>query len=183
MSRQGVLPGFSGESQIAHPTPPPGGAVFSPCGRYRYRLWRRWAPGGECILWVMLNPSTACATEDDPTIRRCVGFAKAWGAHAMEVVNLFAWRATDPRELVRPEDPVGPANDEHILLASARASRTIVAWGADPFAVRRAKAVLERLSAPQALALTKSGAPRHPLYLRRDLVPRPYLLPGETRRP
>lgn len=178
MSHQEVLPGFGRDGQIAHPTPPPGGAVFSPCGRYRYRLWRRWAPGGECILWVMLNPSAAGATEDDPTIRRCVGFSKVWGAHAMEVVNLFAWRATDPRELRLSEDPVGPANDEHILLASARAFRTIVAWGADPLAATRARAVYARLNAPQALGLTKAGAPRHPLYLRRDLVPRPYTLPG-----
>jgi hypothetical protein len=82
------------------------GATLSDCGRYRYRLWRRWADG-PTVLFVMLNPSTADADVDDPTIRRCIGFARSWGAGALEVVNLYAWRATQPAELKAAVGPVG----------------------------------------------------------------------------
>src|SRR5689334_18589152 len=108
---------------------PTGGALFDPTGRYRYRLWRQWDPAKPAVAFVMLNPSTADATTDDPTIRRCFGFAQGWGFGRLEVVNLFALRATDPRELARHPDPVGPANDAHIAAALALTDQAVAAWG------------------------------------------------------
>jgi len=156
-------------------------AVISPCGVYRYRLGRRWGSGQRgYVLWVMLNPSTADASEDDPTIRRCVGFSKAWGYDGLVVVNLFALRATDPAALRDDPSPIGPENDEHIQAAIRGAELVVAAWGADAFkAVRaRAKHVGELLMhAPCKVAMlgaTKDGSPRHPLYVRGDSQPVPF---------
>jgi len=104
-------------------------ATLSPCGRYRYRLGRRWAQHRLSLplLFVMLNPSTADAEQDDATIRRCTTFAVAHGFDAMEVVNLFAFRATDPADLWRAADPVGPDADRHIAEAAARAAQDWIA--------------------------------------------------------
>lgn len=154
------------------------GAWISPGGEYRYRLWRRWGPG-RLVVFVMLNPSTADGKVDDPTVRRCIGFAKAWGFDAMEIVNLFAWRATKPKDLPAGLMTVtGPENDRHIAEVTSRASRVICAWGSmkgRPPAYRaRARAVLAKLPEPHAIALTEAGDPRHPLYLAKGLEPSPY---------
>lgn len=167
-------------------------AVLSPCERYRYTLTRRWG-SGSAVVFIMLNPSTADALEDDPTIRRCVGFAKRLGHDAIGVVNLFAWRATDPADLVaawrRGVDIVGP--DNNYLTAAALGvphanvlAPIIAAWGAGPSGVdtdTRAAQVLAiaRTHHPErrlaCLGYTKAGAPRHPLYLpaNADLTPWP----------
>ena len=148
------------------------GAVISPCGRYRYRLWRRWDPGFS-VTWLMLNPSTADAEVDDPTIRKCIGFSKRWGYSAIEVVNLFAWRATDPKDLLArwrsAHDIVGPDNDRHILSAVARSPLVVAAWGNDDAARLggRDAAVLHGFGA-ECLGRTSKGAPRHPLMLAYD---------------
>lgn len=93
---------------VVDPGPAPGrAAVLSPCGRYRYELTRRWAPG-PLVGWVMLNPSRADAHTDDPTVRRCVGFAHRWGYGGLIIRNLYALRATDPAALADHLDPVGP---------------------------------------------------------------------------
>src|SRR4051812_17109287 len=107
------------------------GALLSDDGLYRYRLWRIWEELAPVMVWVMLNPSTADADVDDPSIRKCVGFAKANGCGGIIVVNLFAWRATDPKELRAVADPVGPENDAHIRWAvKAPLLATVVAgWG------------------------------------------------------
>jgi len=140
-------------------------ALFSPCGRFRYLLSRRWDTGRGTVLWIMLNPSTADAERDDPTIRRCIGFSRLWGFGAMEAVNLFALRATDPRELGRADDPVGPLNDRHIADAAAGAAAVIAAWGAHPLAASRTGEVRPLLpGSVRCLGRTASGAPRHPLY-------------------
>lgn len=110
------------------------GALISECGLYRYRLWRRWGIGPHAT-WIMLNPSTADADLDDPTIRRCIGFARAWGFSAIEVVNLFALRATNPRELGRSADPIGPDNDRHLSEAGRAAELRIAAWGHRPLGI------------------------------------------------
>jgi hypothetical protein len=125
----------------------------------------------------MLNPSTADAARDDPTVRRCIGFARSWGYGGLEVVNLFAYRATDPRALRRAADPVGPANRRHIAAAIANARLVIAAWGADATA-GDAAARLRALSRRElrCLGLTRSGAPRHPLYVRATARPRPVRL-------
>ncbi|WP_027947183.1 DUF1643 domain-containing protein [Amycolatopsis taiwanensis] len=148
-------------------------AVISPCGTYRYELTRRWSDGPP-VGWVMLNPSTADANLDDPTIRRCIAFAKAWGYGGIVVRNLYALRATDPRELDRHSEPIGPDNDAHLARCVGE-PLTIVAWGAR--GGDRGREVLGLLASrgvrPHLLATTGDGQPRHPLYLRADLLPVP----------
>ena len=108
-------------------------AVFSDCGRYRYSLSRQWvfpqnrAP--RTVTFIMLNPSTADETKDDPTIRRCVGFAQAWGFERLEIVNLFAWRSPYPDDLLKSPEPVGHANDVAIKIAAGNGEIVIGAWG------------------------------------------------------
>ena len=148
-------------------------AEVSDDGRYRYNLTRRWAEGGKQALFVMLNPSTADGTTDDPTIRRCIGFAKREGCASLEVVNLFALRATDPKTLTGARDPVGPLNDHWIVGAMDRASIVVAAWGASlprTTAFHRDGAVKLLLAerVVHALGLTAFGFPRHPLYVPAD---------------
>lgn len=156
------------------------GAVLSDDGRYRYELTRTWGAEPQATF-VMLNPSTADADVDDPTIRRCIGFAKSWGCGGLVVVNLYALRATDPADLWRADDPVGPDNDAHLALAlylAARSSGPVVAaWGAHarPDRVELFADVAASLGVPLlALKVTKAGAPGHPLYLRADAEPLPW---------
>lgn len=151
------------------------GAHFSPCGRYRYRLWRFWGTGAP-VVWCMLNPSTADETRDDPTIRRCIGFAREWGAGGVVIVNLFALRSTDPRALYSHPEPVGPGNDATILEAASEAQLIVAAWGVHGAHLGRGRAAANLL-APfkvSVLGTTKDGHPRHPLYVRGDAVPMPY---------
>lgn len=156
-------------------------ARISPDGRYRYALWREWKEPLTQPTWatfVMLNPSTADHQIDDPTIRRCVGFAHLLGANGMVVVNLYAYRATNPTDLWSAADPVGPDGDatiaEFLELSARHGGPLIAAWGAHARADRVA-AVLAMRGADrfQALGLTKSGAPRHPLYLPASARPMP----------
>lgn len=145
-------------------------AVFSACEQYRYRLTRAWGRFGPTVAFVMLNPSTADELVADPTVRRCVGFAAREGAGRLVVVNLFAFRSTDPTQLAGAADPVGPLNDEHILTAARTADVVIAAWGAHPFAADRAadvRAMLAVTGTPlhRIGAASKDGHPRHPLYL------------------
>ncbi len=151
-------------------------AQFSACRRYRYVLGRRWS-AGELLPWIMLNPSTADAEHDDPTIRKCCAFAERLGFSGILVGNLFAFRATDPEELAKAHDPVGPENDHHLveLFDSTSVSRSaICAWGVHG-AGPRAAAVMRLLAARgielRALRLTKAGYPSHPLYLPGLLTP------------
>jgi hypothetical protein len=143
-------------------------ALLSPCGQFRYRLGRRWADGAP-LLFVMLNPSTADADVDDATIRRCIKFAQAHGFPALEVVNLFAYRATDPKELRRAGYLAGPENDAHIRQAADEAAAVCVAWGANVAELERPHVVLSLLHASgkplQCLRITRSGYPQHPLML------------------
>lgn len=146
------------------------GATFSPCGRYRYRLWRQWADGRTCAF-VMLNPSTADATKLDPTVTRCVGFAERWGFGRLEVANVYAYRATDPRALLGVEDPYGPENDDAILSIGQNADLVVAAWG-NRVTSNRATSILTCYANVYSLGeLTKHGAPRHPLYVKADTLP------------
>jgi hypothetical protein len=152
------------------------GAVISADGLYRYSLKRAWEPDGIAggVLFIMLNPSTADGEQDDPTIRRCIAYAKAWGAHGLEVVNLFAFRATDPDELLRTSRPIGPENDAAIRDALTRAGLVVAAWGTHEAARGRDRAVTELVTRTHdlhALALSNDGHPKHPLYLRKSLQP------------
>jgi len=145
-------------------------AVISECGRYRYLLRRTWDHGRPRLLYVMLNPSTADAEIDDPTIRSCVRLAKGNGYGSFEVVNLFALRATKPAELSHASDPVGPRNDYIIEAAILRCDVAVCAWGGHPMAEDRGRSVYTSLRrhrpAVFCFGLTKTGAPKHPLYIK-----------------
>jgi hypothetical protein len=153
------------------------GAVISADQVYRYHLNRYWASElhlGNFVLWIMLNPSTADADLNDPTITRCMGFARMWGFSGIEVVNLFGYRATDPDDLLAAHragtDVVGPDNDEYVASSMHRAGICVAAWGAHRLAGSRSASML-RIAHEQGRNLfhlgdlTKDGHPRHPLYL------------------
>jgi hypothetical protein len=139
-------------------------AFISRCGRYRYALWRRWAPGAQ-VLFVMLNPSTADQQKDDPTIRRCIGFAVSWGYGALAVGNLFAFRTPSPSILRQAAHPVGRANDRWLRRLAAESSRVIAAWGNQGSFLGRDAQVCGFLGPLYALSVTQQGQPRHPLYV------------------
>ena len=156
-----------------------GGATFDGTGRYRYALWRAWDGDAPRVAFLMLNPSTADARRDDPTIRRCIGFARSWGFGSVEVVNLFAYRTPDPEVLRRAPDPVGPENDRYLRRAARRAQRLIVAWGNRGGLLGRDEAVMRLLrkdGTVHCLGRTQAGHPRHPLYLRKDAKPRRFAM-------
>lgn len=145
------------------------GAIMD--GPYRYKLWRWWG-NARPALFVMLNPSTADAERDDPTIRRCQGFAERWGYGGLEVVNLFAYRSTTPLRTIG-EGAIGPLNDAMIVKAAMSAGVIVAAWGNRGGALGRDKAVLDLLERAwngtiYCLGTTAQGQPRHPLYVRGD---------------
>lgn len=158
-------------------------AIISECGTYRYRLERSserdfWLPKmGRIVNFIMLNPSTADAIKDDPTIRRCKRFARDWGFDTLIVTNLFAFRATDPQELRFTPDPVGPDNDKHILEVARHAHLIVYAWGKEGGYRGRGDEVRAMLRgtpgvAPASLIkTTKDGLPCHPLYLEANRKP------------
>lgn len=150
-----------------------GGAEFSTCRRYRYRLWRHIGPGARRVAFLMLNPSTADERRNDPTIKRCIGFANAWGFGWLEVWNVFGFRSTDPKALWDITDPVGPANDISIAIAAPKVELIVCAWGAHPLAVARGPKLRNVLAGRElhALKLTRDGDPGHPLYLSSLLKP------------
>lgn len=145
-------------------------------GVYRYSLSRVWDDDARLCAWVMLNPSTADGTTDDPTIRRCMAFARSWGFGGIVIVNLFAYRETDSKLLesarARGVDLRGPDRDEHLRDAFALAETVVCAWGAHALATREeaasALSFVPRFCEIVCLGRVKSGAPRHPLYLAAD---------------
>lgn len=145
-------------------------ARFSACGLYRYELERHWGDG-PLWMFLMLNPSTADETVNDPTVERCQRRATAAGAGGLLVGNLFALRSTDPRGLYTCADPVGPENDAALLAMGARADAIVLAWGVHGALRERGYEVCRLLVRAglghklHALGITKDGAPRHPLYL------------------
>jgi len=153
-------------------------ATISDCGRYRYLLRRHWDEQKMAVSFVMLNPSTADADKDDPTIRSCCRLARSWNYGGIAVVNLFAWRATDPRELTKADDPVGPENDEYIRMAVRNTDFTICAWGAYAAAGPRIKPVVAIIRQyrdfAHCLGTTKAGHPKHPLYIKTGTTPELY---------
>jgi len=156
------------------------GAILSACSQYRYQLWRKWDPAKPNVVFIMLNPSTADADNDDPTIRRCIGFAKDWRYGSLTVVNLFAFRATRPEDLLKAEDPIGQENLEWIARATEKASTIVCAWGNGKLINRllRTRSTyqpLRHINSPLCyLELSQDGTPKHPLYLIRTLKPKPY---------
>jgi len=151
------------------------GATFSTCNRYRYALWRTWSESDHACLFLMLNPSTADESVNDPTVERCQRYAQGWGYGGLVVCNLFAFRATDPALMKQEEDPAGPENDAAILDAARRCGIVVCAWGNHGSHLGRAKTVVSMLMADDielhALKITGEGHPGHPLYLKKDLTP------------
>lgn len=152
------------------------GAILSPDRLYRYALWRAWNQDRPRVNFVMLNPSTADEAVDDPTIRRCIGFAKAWGYGSLGVTNLFAFRATDPAALRTVPDPVGPDNDRVLASAADLSEIVVFAWGECGRLAGRAAYVAHALRGHRLhyLRRNKSGSPAHPLYLPANLTPIPW---------
>ncbi|KAF3884083.1 DUF1643 domain-containing protein [Tolypothrix bouteillei VB521301_2] len=148
-------------------------------GNYRYLLRREWDDNAGQTTFVMLNPSTADASQDDRTLCRCIHFARFWGYGSVEVVNLFAYRATKPRDLFQVTDPVGSKNNSYLQAATERAALVIVAWGIHGSFLNRDRVVLSLISACQSLyclGQTKAGHPRHPLYIKNSVYPMQLLL-------
>lgn len=147
-------------------------AVFSGDGQYRYQLTREWDASLPSVAFIGLNPSTADESVDDPTIRRCVGFAKAWGYGRMVMVNLFAYRATDPTQLRRWDiEPVGARNDVFLYALPIHSDLVVAVWGVHGTYLGRDVVVRQRLPNLHYLRLTQGGQPSHPLYLPGDLTP------------
>jgi hypothetical protein len=154
-------------------------AILSePRGTYRYALWRIWDQSKPRPIFIGLNPSTADAENDDPTIRRCINFAKAWGGGGVIMLNLFAYRSTKPEGLHKVSDPIGPDNNKWLDFYTSKSNSVIIAaWGAgvksSPIE-QRDKHVLNRLTKYHQLyhlGLTKEGYPRHPLYVKGTTLP------------
>ncbi|CAB4137806.1 Protein of unknown function DUF1643 [uncultured Caudovirales phage] len=152
-------------------------AVFSVCGRYRYRLERQWDTGAGRVLFVMMNPSTADDTTDDPTVAKCQKYARRWGFAGLLVGNVCAFRATHPKMLLEAQDPVGLANHRALLDMARESSRVVMAHGILPSQPLRAQATHVALSLRErgfplyVLKLTAAGIPAHPLYLPDALQP------------
>ena len=157
-------------------------AVISDCGRYRYRLERAFSPG-PAVGWIMVNPSTADAETDDATIRKVIGFSKRLGFGRIIVGNLFAYRATDVRELSKTSDPVGPANAEYLRRLNSECGAVVAAWGPTAkqppaYRSRRWRTVSATFGRPlMCLGTAKDGHPRHPLMLAYDTPLMPWSPP------
>lgn len=155
------------------------GARFSPCRTWRYALWREWDTQLSPMVVIGLNPSTADETQDDPTIRRCIGFAKSWGFGSLYMLNLYAFRATKPLDMVQSDDPVGPDSDAAFLRYCAKADLVLAAWGALTVRWRPRVQWQQRIAHVRdlldqdlhCLGMTSDGSPRHPLYVKGDTQP------------
>lgn len=154
-------------------------ALYSPCEGYRYALSRCWDAGERRVMFVMLNPSTATELANDPTVERCERRARRLGYGAFRVTNIFAWRATDPRDLKAAPEPVGPQNDAALLEGAAWADAIIAAWGVHGAHRGRGLEVTEMLARCGTplfhLGLSKEGHPRHPLYLPYSALPQDWV--------
>ena len=158
-------------------------AWISPCERYRHALGRHWDRALGCVVFIGLNPSTADAMRDDPTIRRCINFAYDWGYGGIEMCNLFDWRSTDPKKIPRASFTVSNKNDWVIYRKVRRAKMVIACWGRVPWADLRICDLFSRVYRRcedtgdpgcerwKCLGHTKDDYPKHPLYLRKDTKP------------
>jgi len=143
-------------------------ACISPDNQYRYKLLRSWNENKPTIMFVMLNPSTADSEKDDPTIRRVINFTKSWGYGGVHVVNLYAFRSTDPKGLKHIEDPIGQDNIFHIKTLIGLVEKVIYAWGNNE---KEPKWLCELVHTPYCIGVSKKGIPKHPLYLKKELQP------------
>jgi hypothetical protein len=150
------------------------GAVFSACDAYRYRLWRKWSEGRRMMMGLLLNPSTADARKNDPTVNRMEIRARSMGFDGLYIGNAFAFKSTDPTVMLAYQgDPVGPENDQHILAMAEESELIVCGWGKDGVHQGRQEALLTLMKGfcLHAFRLNKNGTPAHPLYLGYDLQP------------
>ena len=150
-------------------------AKLSDCRKYRYALWRTWDDSKPYVMIVGLNPSTADEARDDPTLTKCIKFAKYWGYGGVCMANLFAFRATKPSDMMASSDPVGLENDSWLSKLSKDAGIVVAAWGNDGSHLGRSSAIKAMLPNLYYIKMNKSGEPAHPLYLRSSLVPTPMI--------
>ena len=139
-------------------------ANLSKCRKYRYALWRTWDDSKPFAMFIGLNPSTADETEDDPTINRCINFSKDWGYGGLCMVNLFAFRATVPSDMMASKDPIGSENDNWIKKLSKDAGVIVAAWGNDGSYMGRSKNIMDMVPNLKCLKINKTGEPAQPLY-------------------
>ena len=145
-------------------------AEFSEDRKYRYTLVREFLTGEGTAVFILLNPSTADESSDDPTVRRCIGYTKHWGYRRLIVVNSFALRSTDPKALYLEKDPIGPDNDAWIMTCAKMSNVVVCGWGPHGILNHRSFDLRHLLVPfkPKCLGKTRDGEPRHPLYLRGD---------------
>ncbi len=146
-------------------------ASFSRCKQYRYQLSREWDDQLPKVAFVGLNPSTADHRVDDPTIRRCISFARDWGYGGMIIVNLFAYRTPYPEELKQADDPVGPRNTFYLNKVFNETEIQVAIWGNDGTFLGRAEKYKNRFRPLHAIKINQSGEPAHPLYLKKQMKP------------
>ncbi len=155
-------------------------AIFSDDRQYRYVLWRIWDRTKPMVNFIGLNPSTADETKDDPTMRRCSGFAKSWGYGGFYMTNIFGYKATKPEDLKKATDPIGKDNDKWLLEIESRVEQVIFAWGVHGTFLKRDEQVKKLITKGHFIELSKDGHPKHPLYLKGDLTPKKFSIHYET---
>lgn len=148
-------------------------AELSKCRNYRYALWRTWDVSKPYVMFIGLNPSTADETIDDPTLNKCIRYARSWGYSGVVMANLFAFRATAPSDMKSAIDPVGPDNDKWLTSLAEDAHLVVAAWGNHGSFLERSEQVATLISEFYCLKLNKSGQPAHPLYQAAQLLPVP----------
>lgn len=150
-------------------------AIFSEDKKYRYLLSRQWQKAKPQVCFIMLNPSTATENVDDPSVRKCGEYARKWGYGGISIMNIFGFRSTDPKELKKVIDPIGKENDDHLLVNALFCDIVVCAWGMHSLYKNRGvgiKTLLEKHGVPlYYLELSKTGVPKHPLYLKGNLQP------------
>ena len=149
-------------------------AYISPDGKYRYWLSRIWDLSKPSVTFIGLNPSTADGMEDDPTITKCIQYAKHWEYGGLFVANLFAFRDTHQTQIWNEPDPFGPDNDKWIAELATKSSMVVVAWGDGGKRLNRGATVCQSLPNLHCLKVNRSGEPHHPLYLPPQLNPQRY---------
>lgn len=144
------------------------GALISDDEFYRYKLWRIWDESLPCVLFIGLNPSTADANIDDPTIRKCIALTKNWGYGGFYMGNLFGFRSTKPENLISASDPIGKCNDTALNEMAQKAEIIVAAWGNKGRLFNRDKEIIRQFPQLHCLKITKENQPIHPLYQRND---------------
>ena len=146
-------------------------AVVSNNELYRYQLSRIWDSSLPMVMFICLNPSTADHKDDDPTILKCIKYAQNWGYGGLLIGNLFAYRATNPSEMKKVDDPVGPLNNHYLKLMSQQVNQIVCGWGNHGTFLDRDDEVKCMFDKLYALKRNVSGTPSHPLYLKQSLIP------------